>query len=190
MNQPAPISYQTTHKIVVANTPEDIVKVDGVRALDGGMVMNNSKTVRLLVAIDNKPELARQVNTWLKSWDAYKAYKAAKFAENVPGLNELRKAQETAYNDRALYVKEFGMMMDDENNDGVNPPAPISENIQEVAIELAKLYPRAACYLQAENYTYASNDKKYAAGKHAMQVLADGGSIQEAQKIMNDWINR
>lgn len=111
-----------------------------------------------------------------------------KLETNVPGLDELRKAQDAAYNEDRQYSHQMDRMMDDEQNDGVNPPAPINQSLREIANNLAKQYPRAAVYLRAEGYTGASNFKKYGAGKDAMEIIATGGSIEDAKAILDNWM--
>ena len=106
---------------------------------------------------------------------------------NVPGLKELRKAQDAAANDNERYHRSFERMMDDEGNDGARPPRRIDESLAEKATRLATQYPRAAMYLQAEGFTYASAVAKYSAGKKAMELISTGGSIAEADEILRSW---
>ncbi len=98
----------------------------------------------------------------------------------VPGLASLRAARA----DEARYRAEFERMMEDEYNDGVNPPAKPAVS----SSDLAAQYPRAALYLKAESYSCASNHHKAAAGSKAMQLLAEGGSDDDARTVMDNWL--
>lgn len=189
MEKPESLKYEVQGHNVAINTLDQIIDVDGVECLDGGIIRHNGQDAKMLVRIDNKPDLVKMVADWRAEWDAYNAYKAAELAANVPGLNELRKARDAAYNDEHRYSHQMDRMMDDEQNDGVNPPTPINQSLRAIANDLAKQYPRAAIYLKAEGYTLASNFKKYGAGKDAMEIIATGGSIEDAQATLNNWIH-
>jgi len=78
--------------------------------------------------------------------------------------------------------------MGDEGNDGVDAPKPIDETLHEKADRLAIEYPRAAVYLKAKGYTYASNYHKTGAGREAMEIIATGGSIEDANKALENWL--
>lgn len=187
MEKPQPLTYETPYKIVTVSTPENIKIVQGKECLDGGMVIHNGKLVPFYVVVSGKPELERRVAAWRAEWGEYKTAKAAELATNVPGLEELRRATDAMYNDNARYHSQFERMMENENNDGVNPPAPLDKAIHQAAYDLAAQYPRAVLYLRAEGYTVASNVNKYAAGKRAMEIIATGGSLEDAQAVLDNW---
>lgn len=188
MQQPKPLTYTTPYKTVVIETLSDIKTVKGVECLDGGTVQHNGKTVAYYVQIANKPDLAKLVLDWRAEWDAYNAYKAAEFAANVPGLDALRTALEDARYERRRYRAQLDAMMDDEGNDGTNPPAPVDPSLDETARRLAAEYPRAAVYLRAEGYTRSNNVDKYIAGKKAMEIIATGGTIEDAVATLDNWL--
>ncbi len=98
----------------------------------------------------------------------------------IPGLAELRAAR----NAEARYREATERMMEDEGNDGARPPRRPTTDPDEIA----KQYPRAACYLRAESYEYATNDRKSAAGRKATRLLESGGSIEDADQIMATWL--
>jgi len=98
----------------------------------------------------------------------------------VPGLASLRAARA----DEARYREEFERMMEDEGNDGVNPPTKPAVS----SSDLAAQYPRAALYLKAESYSCASNDRKASAGSKAAAILANGGSEDEARAVLDNWL--
>lgn len=100
--------------------------------------------------------------------------------EAVPGLRQLQKAQM----DEEIYQEQFNAMMEDEQNDGVNPPSAPKISFD----ELAKKYPRAAVYVRAEGYKCASHYAKSAAGEKAMKLLKQGGEIKEAEFILENWL--
>jgi len=187
MRQPEPLTYTVQDKTVTIDSLNKIVVVDGIECLDGGIIRHNGQDVKMLVRIDNKPDLSKMVSDWRAEWDAYNTYKVAELAANVPGLDELRKAQDAAYNEDVRYSNQMDRMMDNEDNDGVNPPAPINQSLREIANSLAKQYPRAALYLKAEGYTLASNYRKYGAGKDAMEIIAAGGSVEDAKSVLANW---
>lgn len=99
---------------------------------------------------------------------------------NVPGLSALREARDAAEE----YREAINQMMDDESNDGVFPPEKPSSDPAAMAAE----FPRAALYLKAEGYSCASNDRKASAGSRAMQILAEGGSEDEARAVLDNWL--
>lgn len=188
MEQPKPLTYQTPYKTVVIEDPSGIKTMQGMKVLDGGIVVQNGKSVKLCVKIEGKPDLEAAVTEWMAEWDAYKSFKAAEFSANVPGLEELRKVQSDAYNDEHRYRVGFERMMEDEFNDGVNPPAAINETLRSRANTMAVQFPRAAIYLRAKSYTQSDNVNKYSAGKKAMEIISMGGSIEEAQNILENWL--
>ena len=113
--------------------------------------------------------------------EAAAAAKAETLRRNVPGIEEL----EAARNAEARYDRAFGRMMDDEDNDGARPPAaPKGPSAREMAAK----YPRAALYLKAEGYWLGSHDARVAAGERAMKLLAEGGSEEEARKVLDNWL--
>ncbi len=181
MNKPNPIEIETPVKVIKLETLDQIVTAQGRKCVDGGTATVNGKSTRIYAGLDNNPERAAKVAAWVAEWEIYNAWQAS----NVPGLAELRKAQDAAYNEDCRYDQQFEKMMEDEQNDGVNPPA--AYNKQQTASVLAAQFPRAAVYLKAEGYLQASNDKKYSAGKKAMEIIATGGTIEEAEVTLKNW---
>lgn len=111
---------------------------------------------------------------------AQRADKEVKLAANVPGLNELR----AAIDDEIRYQEQFEQMMEDENNDGARPPKPVTIKYADVAAK----YPRAAIYIKAENYSLSEHYAKSTAGDKAMKLIEDGGSLADAEQILNNWL--
>ena len=105
--------------------------------------------------------------------------------KNVPGLDELRKAQDAAYNERARFDYEMNRMM--ETGSGIYPE-PIDDVIIGIAEELADYYPRAALYIEAEGYKAARNIDKSIAGEKAMKIIATGGLLAEARDVLDNWL--
>jgi len=96
-----------------------------------------------------------------------------KLRANVPGLDELRAAYEDAERERVEYQR----MMEDEYNDGARDPA-----------EVAAKYPVAAAYLKAEDWSMASHYAKAAAGRKAMESIANGEDYKTALATMEkEW---
>lgn len=106
--------------------------------------------------------------------------KKKKLDSNVPGLEILRKA----INDAGRYYDQFNEMTENEFNDGVNPPAKPTSDINALKLQ----YPRAAAYITAESWEYASNYAKSEAGAKAKRAIADGVDAESAIKIMeSEW---
>lgn len=97
-----------------------------------------------------------------------------------PGLRLLR----AAHQGEAAYLAAFDRMMANEQNDGVNPPARPAVNTDDLSAQ----YPRAALYIKAESFTGAANDRKAAAGEKAKALLEVGGSEEEVNSILNNWL--
>jgi len=95
----------------------------------------------------------------------------AKLEINVPGLETLI----DAYNYEIRYQEEFNRMMAEENK------VPYSD--------LAKQYPRAHIYMRAEAFSGAEDYRKSAAGCKAMAIIAGGGELEEAKKVMDNWFS-
>lgn len=188
--KPQPITYTTADGAytVVLKDIEQLVTAQGKRCIRGERVKVNGKFLPVFISLETHPELDAQVEAWKVQWAEYEVAKKAEFDANVPGLDELRKAQDAEYNDRARYHRAFDRMMDDENNDGANPPKPENKSLGERAQELAEQYPRAAVYLRADGYTGSNNSHKYSAGKRAKELIAAGGSIEEAKQILENWL--
>jgi len=179
------VSYTTKSGYTVTlDDPKKLVVKQGRKCIDGGTIKHNGQTVRLVVAYDDKPELAQQVAEWQAAWAEYQTGIAAEFDRNVLGLAELEAAKDAAHNERVRYNLAMQAMMDSE--DGIAPKA-LDETIIANAKTLAAQYPRAAMYLRAKAYTHASNDRKYSAGKQAMALIASGGDLSDAQDILDNW---
>jgi hypothetical protein len=84
----------------------------------------------------------------------------------VPGLREL----ESAIDAEIGYSEDFDKMMDDEYNDGVNPP--VKPTIK--SSDLRNQYPVAAAYIKARGYSNASHFAKASAGNTAMDRIKNG----------------
>ncbi|AHG83103.1 phosphotransferase [Bibersteinia trehalosi USDA-ARS-USMARC-189] len=96
------------------------------------------------------------------------------------GITELR----NAISSWDLYREKFQAAMEDEYNDGANMPKRPNSNLE----ELHNKYPLASIYLKAESYTFSENHHKFSAGKKAMALLDNGGSAEEANAILDNWL--
>ena len=112
---------------------------------------------------------------------AYKI-REAKIAA-IEGLTELQ----NAINAELSYSKAFNRMMEDEYNDGVNPPSKPKNS----STELKQKYPRAAAYIKAENWKYANHYAKSAAGSKAVERIINGENwnivITEMEQEFSDY---
>lgn len=137
----------------------------------------NGKEVNPIIRLAGKPKLAA---AWAAHEKARGEYEAA-VAANLPGLEELRAAQER----EERHGRRFARMMDDEHNDGARPPR---REAGPAFADLAAKHPRARLYLRAESYSFAANDQKAAAGKEAMEILEHGGSEADAARVLENWL--
>jgi hypothetical protein len=97
-----------------------------------------------------------------------------------PGLARLRAAREA----EEQYRAEFSEMMEDEDNDGVRPPARVRESAADVAREC----PAAAAYILAENFSRGANYAKSGAGKRALARLLAGEPHEQVISAMEaEW---
>ena len=125
-------------------------------------------------------ELIAAVAAFKSTEDQKKANAKLALEKAVPGLAELK----SALNANEAYQHAFQKMMDNENNDGVNPPkAPVSD-----LDSLRAKYPLAALYVKAESFEQASNYMKSSAGTAAKKALVEGSSPAEVAEIMDDWL--
>lgn len=102
----------------------------------------------------------------------------------LPGINKLRDLT-TEWN----YADEQNKRAwnNIENDAHGYKPLKATEIYKELE-ETRKKYPRAALALVAENYQYASDDRKVTAGKKALELLKNGGTMEEAQAILDNWL--
>lgn len=145
-----------------------------------------TKPVHTVVVLSKESTLAlREFSK--KRWDykmeqirKEKAEKEQKLEEILPGLSILKAAQ----SDLIRYNHEFEKMMDDEYNDGLNPPEPLKYDINALTVQ----YPLAALYLKAEDFEGAANYQKASAGTKAKRMLENGACLSEAKAVLDNWI--
>ena len=98
----------------------------------------------------------------------------------IEGLNEIQ----TAIVDWERYDADFAKMMDNEYNDGSNPPKRPTSNVG----DLMEKYPRAAAYLTAEEFSLADHYVKSNAGKKALEKIINGEDYVAAIAAMEkEW---
>ncbi|WP_220457319.1 hypothetical protein [Neisseria shayeganii] len=148
-----------------------VVKKDGK---DGAVIVNPE----YLADFENKYAQAREAKME-KIRQETKA-REEELERKIPGLSILR----NAYYDINAYHDAFNRMMEDEQNDGVRPPKAPQADIE----ALEQQYPVAKVYLKACDYSDASNYQKAGAGRQAKILLESGGSIEEANKILDNWL--
>lgn len=130
------------------------------------------------VKADNKniiiaPEFTKTLFT------AKNTYRQQALEKSVPGITLLQ----AAMRGEAAYFEAMQVMMDNEMNDGVNPP--IRPDVDTESLK-AK-YPRAALYVKADAYSDADHYAKSDAGKKAKNLLESGGSEADAENILTNW---
>ncbi len=117
---------------------------------------------------------------WDAAEDRRRAERAARLAALFPGLDQIRAAR-AAEDD---YRESFARMMEDEYNDGVNPPKHPAAS----SADLCRQYPAAAAYLHAEATSYASHYGKSAAGRRALERLEAGEPYEQVIAEMDsEW---
>lgn len=121
---------------------------------------------------------AEVANAALQMQDEMREAREATLRANVPGLDELR----SAISEWADYDCALRRMQDDEYS-VVLPSKPT------VDVEaLRERYPVASAYLKAEAYTYASDDRKVAAGQKAVERLEGGEDHAEViAEMESEW---
>lgn len=144
----------------------------------------------IYLRINDKPDLAALVDEYDKKIAEQQAKAKDVLESAVPGLSELRDALANAEYENERYHEQLQKMMEDGQNDGARPPKPFDESLDVKYDQLCELYPRAALYLKAERQHrtahWSDNTGKGAAGKKAMEILASGGSIENANTALNE----
>lgn len=100
---------------------------------------------RISLGIDDKPELMDKIQ-------AQKLKKEDLFISRYPGMEKLLEAREG----ETTYQENFSKMMEDENNDGVNPP----QYPKITYADAKKLYPAAHAYIIILSYSDADPSSK------------------------------
>ncbi len=125
---------------------------------------DKGEVVELLKA--NKPEII----AYLQAEKAAEEDCEAKIAA-IEGLEELQ----LAYYAQADHIDEMSARHEDETLSSIGVEAPVNN----IAALKAK-YPRAAAYILAEDYSFAANDAKAAAGREALEEIIEGADPAEA----------
>jgi hypothetical protein len=94
------------------------------------------------------------------------------FWQNLPGLIELRDAEDTY----AACQKSASLMLEYQQR-GL-PPARL--------MQLRQRYPRAAAYILAEAYAFSGNETVSDRGRKAMHMLVTGDPVEEALSLLPD----
>lgn len=118
-----------------------------------------------------KPEIIAYLNAEKEAIEKAAAERMAKI-KVIKGLEEIQAAIEEHEN----YHYRFNRMMEDEGNDGVNPPVRPQSNIE----EMKKKYPCAAAYLKAKSYENSANYAKSGAGRTARDRIINGDDYEKA----------
>jgi hypothetical protein len=149
--------------------------------VDFGTLRVDGKKRRLIVKLEGRTELQELVDAAIAAEAEAERCEAERMTKNVPGLAELQAAIDAEQQHR----RDFNRMMDDEDNDGVHPPKHPTAS----SADLAEKYPRAAAYVRAENHSFASHWAKAKAGKESMEIIASGGSIEDAEAKLDNWLS-
>ena len=114
-------------------------------------------------------EIAVQIDQISKDADAAEKLASDTKAQQLAGIDGLAELK-AAISDHEREYLEFNRMMEDGDNDGARPPRAAKGDVK----ALRARYPRAAAYLMAESWSYASHYAKSAAGNKAMQRILNG----------------
>jgi hypothetical protein len=104
---------------------------------------------------------------------------------SIPGITEILSLADRVEFDRDRYDRQFARMMEDEDNDGANPPDGIDEAGAKRLATLLRGNPRAALYLrakrQSESGHWSDPTGASGAGRKALELLKSGASIAEVE---------
>jgi hypothetical protein len=117
-----------------------------------------------------------------------RATRDAELEAAIPGVTEMLKLSEQAYNEAHRSQRDFNRMMEDEYNDGARMPQRENRSFAERLSTLRASNPRADLYLkakvQADGCSWADNTGSGAAGKKAMDILLSGGTVEDAKTAL------
>jgi general stress protein 26 len=128
---------------------------------------------------DHKTEIVAELQARKDAGDKAEADRKAKI-DAIEGLAEIK----NAIAEHEEYHYKFSKMMDDEYNDGANPPhCPLSD-----VTALRAKYPRADAYIKAESYSCSSQFAKSDVGKKALVRIINGEDFESALADMeSEW---
>lgn len=172
-------------KKYIEMTAEELVKLGGIKRLG-----DKIKVDLFYIPKDRKDEFAAvtkarkpEIMAYLLAKEAAQAQEKAEHQakiDAIEGLEEIRAAEIAL----EKYHAAFERMMEDESNDGVNPPA---KPRVDIAALIAK-YPRAAAYRKAESWTYSGHYAKSAAGQRAMERIENGEDhVTVLAEMADEW---
>ena len=141
--------------------------------LDGKVAGEDGKSIRICVGF--RAATVREIRAAIEC--SRPAEPAA--PEAIPGLTALRKARSTRSYEHEMLMRTI---------DSGSSRCPKQTVTDEQVAELEAQYPAAVAYLRAEGYACASNLDKYAAGRKAKDLLLSGGSAEQANEIMDNWL--
>lgn len=95
------------------------------------------------------------------------------FWHNLPGLSELRDAEDTY----AACLRSASLMLEYRKPD--IPPTRLSD--------LRQKFPRAAAYIFAEAYAFSGSETVAERGRKAMHLLVTGADIEDALALLPDF---
>ena len=186
-------------EIMKETTTEVTVYADGIKAIltvnASGVIAGKAELKRGIVTLDNARLSGMYLNASLISADGKRVEVSSKIDRNdlrkvmdsinklkdsaIPGLSVLRGAV-------ATWHREHEAMMAAIDN-GSSKCDARTVSMDDCDTLRAK-YPAAAAYIKAEGYATASNYRKSEAGNKAMALLMTGGSAEQANEIMDNWL--
>lgn len=146
------------HKYHIEDAHDGTIRI----GIPRGQKLSDSELSMIKAA---KPEILARFAEKKAAEDARRKAREDKI-NAIEGLTELKAAIDA----EIAYGRAFDRMMEDEYNDGVNPPSKPKVS----SADLRKQYPRAAAYIKAENWEYANHYAKSSAGRRAKERIING----------------
>lgn len=164
-------------------TTAELVKKYGICISRGGLMARWGEEVARDNMQDELMARKQEVMDYLNNLAAEKERAAAereRKLNGIEGLQELRNAISTAEG----YAEAFSVAMQNEDQDGAFMPQKPKNNVA----ALRERYPRAAAYIKAESWSFASNDAKSSAGRKAKESILNGDDYTQAlEQMEKEW---
>lgn len=141
--------------------------------LDGKVAGEDGKSIRICVGF--RAATVKEIRAAIE----YSKPAEPEVTETIPGLTALRKARDTRSYEHEMLMRAI---------DSGSSRCP-KQTVTDAQVEdLEAQYPAAVAYLRAESYASASNLNKYSAGRKSKELLLSGGSVEQANEIMDNWL--
>lgn len=140
----------------------------------------------LTVVVAGKPELEATIAAACAAEENAIANTQNALEAAIPGLATMLELERTVLADVEQAAESFNFVM---SSGSGHAPYHADEKLAETLTAMKSANPRAALYCEAaainHNTSWADNTGKGASAKRAMEILATGGSIEDATAAMN-----